>query len=145
MNMDDHIKDVLEKLFQNKFNNREDMEWDLLSLLKRDYLSPKSLALLVIRIFTGEKNIFKYLESNTYSKDKLISKSKVMLLEFVGTFLQMHPEEVLPHLRIIFENTVKVFRVDPISSVKVASAAVLKRILKVAILISLLKYFSSLF
>ena len=129
--MDDHINDVLEKLFQNKFNSREDMEWDLLSLLKRDYLSPKSLALLVIRVFTGEKNIFNYLEMNFYSKDKLIVKSKVMLLEFLKTFLQMHPEEILPHLRLVFTSTFRVFRVDPNSSVKVASAMVVKKILKV--------------
>jgi hypothetical protein len=131
MNMDDHINDVLEKLFQKKFNNREEIEWDLLSLLKRDYLSPKSLALLVIRVFTGDKNIFKYIEANYDSKDTVSGKSKVMLLEFLKTFLQMYPEEVLPHLRHIFDSTFRIFRADSTSSVKVASAVVIKKILKV--------------
>ena len=113
MNMDDHINDLLERLFQKKINNREEIEWDLLSMLKRDYLSPKALALLVIRVPTSDKNIFKYIEANHDSKDTVSGKSKIMLLEFLKTFLQMYPEEVFPHLRHIFDQTFRIFHRDP--------------------------------
>ena len=139
MNIEDHINDVLEKLFQNSFNNREDMEWDLLGLLKNEFRSPKTLALLVIKAFTGEKSVFEYLDKHCDSKDKLIGKSKEMLLNFVHKFLQMHPMEVLPHLRLVFRSSFKVFRKDEASQVKVASLCVLKKILKVSIIRSFRK------
>ena len=129
--MTEHVKEVLEKLYKNRFNGREEMEWDLLSLLKKEGSDRKSLALLVMHALSGERSVLQYIEEHLESRDKLVTRSKISLLGFVRLFLQIHPEEVLTHLRAVFQQTLRIFRTDESTGVKVAAAQVMKKVLKV--------------
>lgn len=138
--MKEHVKEVLEKLYKNRFNSREEMEWDLLSLLKREENDSKSLALLVMHALSGNRSVLNYIENNLETRDKLVTKSKISLLGFVRLFLQMHPEEVLSHLLQVFKQTIRIFRKDESSGVKVAAAQVIKKVLKVYFFFSINLY-----